>query len=338
MSVLFPWLLSIWLLASWACVWVVNLSCVFVYLTGTFLDELENPISSIEDDAAGPPRIERGIDRGQWLPTDSCQNWNRQLDDEDDVKFDAKILLARITSAASIGLGFIVWLYSMMMAISITRAKQQNSTNHNSQSMTTRSESSSEKEPSMLSSCWKVIVYSGWVQHLSMFLSIIISGFQAATHLMVKSDFCENADPLTFTFDNGQVAVYDSCEKNTAAYNLTFATMAMFMLGAIGIGCLPYPANTTTPMEENLEENEDMDTIPEAQVMEIVNLGPREEEQAVPPPENNDGTPSEVEDSEPPTAAAGGDSFHEEEQQIPNEDSSGLHVPMNKEVVIIDGP
>lgn len=51
---------------------------------------------------------------------------------------------------------------------------------------------------------------------------------------------CDEADPVEFLV-NGRSVVYDTCLKSTPAYNMTFATMGLWVIAAILIGLLKLP-------------------------------------------------------------------------------------------------
>ncbi|KAL7557304.1 hypothetical protein ACA910_016264 [Epithemia clementina (nom. ined.)] len=60
---------------------------------------------------------------------------------------------------------------------------------------------------------------------------ILLAGFQAMTHTMTKSSLCQGTRIVVM--ENGNEIVYDTCTKDTLAYNLTFATIALWAVAAV---------------------------------------------------------------------------------------------------------
>jgi len=80
-------------------------------------------------------------------------------------------------------------------------------------------------------------------------LCILVSAFQAMTHLMVHSKLCKDVQVLAVDPVNGREVLYDECSKDTMAYNLPFATMALGVVAGLLIAILPL----TTEEEAQLD-------------------------------------------------------------------------------------
>ena len=108
------------------------------------------------DDGTTVATLERGIQRGQWEPHDSCRSWGQY---EDDVELDTPMTLARVAAALTIVVGALgVFGYLVLVIVFYKCAKRR------------------------------------WMQWMAAILALACSGFQAATHLMVQSEFCEDSD------------------------------------------------------------------------------------------------------------------------------------------------
>ena len=113
-----------------------------------------------------------------------------------------------------------------------------------------------------------------WIKCLVVVCSVSISVFQALTHLMVKSDLCEGQDPITSVNEAGQTIVYDECSNSTPTYNITFATIALWLAVAVLAFLLPTSLNShhtrnlhfdlqhiDDDAKKNTEKSEDNDAV-----------------------------------------------------------------------------
>ena len=174
---------------AWSLSWVVDKSCEFVILSSREED------SSAEEDKSFPT-LSRGIQRGSWQPGDSCQAWG-QYNDDDNVNLPSRMIVARIAAAITIVFGAFIMVWTAVTAMQIC---------------------------SCLKETTIVILH-----RLFALLSLLCSICQAATHLMVKSDFCEESDLVIVTSD-GMEILFDKCSKDTVAYNITFATIVLWLV------------------------------------------------------------------------------------------------------------
>ena len=62
---------------------------------------------------------------------------------------------------------------------------------------------------------------------------VVVAGLQALTHTMTKSNLCRDMSVVIVDEGDGTQRVFDTCSKETTAYNLTFATMALYMAAAV---------------------------------------------------------------------------------------------------------
>jgi Trk-type K+ transport system membrane component len=99
------------------------------------------------------------------------------------------------------------------------------------------------------------------LDYITCVLAICCAGLQATTHTFVKSDLCE-ASNLTATDENGNIIVWDTCDKLTTAYNITFGTIAGWVVVAIFVFCLPRN-NNQQKEEEAMESPQDIDAADE---------------------------------------------------------------------------
>uniref|UniRef100_A0A7S3DXP9 Uncharacterized protein n=1 Tax=Entomoneis paludosa TaxID=265537 RepID=A0A7S3DXP9_9STRA len=81
-------------------------------------------------------------------------------------------------------------------------------------------------------------------------LCVLVAGLQAVTHLMVHSDLCKDVLLTVSDPDTNQLLEFDTCSKDTLAYNMTFATIALWMFAGIILG-------TCGPLTSNAQEKED---------------------------------------------------------------------------------
>mmetsp|Transcript_26489 Transcript_26489/g.74125 ORF Transcript_26489/g.74125 Transcript_26489/m.74125 type:complete len:322 (+) Transcript_26489:159-1124(+) len=72
-------------------------------------------------------------------------------------------------------------------------------------------------------------------------MAFCVSVFQALTHLMVKSELCKDTS-FTHVGSDGRSIVYDECDNDTPAYNLTFATIGAWLVATALLCSLPSPS------------------------------------------------------------------------------------------------
>jgi hypothetical protein len=195
-------------LAAWSLSFVVDKSCTFVEIR-----------SSSTGDTFG-----RGTQRGQIVPTDSCEAWASY----EELELDSNMVWTRTSAALTIVVGALVWIpYLLWLRLY----------NNNICGSTGR----------------------GWVLRLVAAGSCILCAvFQALTHLMVHSELCKDAEEVVVVVDDELVVVYDECSKTTTAYNITFATMGLWVLASFLV--------LMTPLQNREQQEEkEQDVIQEEQ-------------------------------------------------------------------------
>mmetsp|Transcript_7026 Transcript_7026/g.14407 ORF Transcript_7026/g.14407 Transcript_7026/m.14407 type:complete len:201 (+) Transcript_7026:262-864(+) len=176
------------------------------------------------------------------FPDDSCQPWK-----DVDVELDSNMIATRISAALSIVLGFLIWIYTTLVALRWSKC------------ILVTNRSIQQRRCSCFATCLIQMTSNRCVKFLVALLALAVAVFQALTHLMVKSDLCEDAEPFEAVV-GGRTAVYDTCEKDTPAYNLTFATMAMWVVLAIFVGVMRIPYASRDEEEDVDIETEDHPT------------------------------------------------------------------------------
>jgi hypothetical protein len=147
--------------------------------------------------------LNRGTQGGQLRPGDSCQAWGTY----DDLELSSKVVATRIAASLTIVLGALILAWLLLW-------------------------------PCLCCCCCqrRRLLLS----RIGALLALICAGFQAMTHLIVKSDLCEESNFTTTADDGTTELLWNTCDKSTTAYNITFGTITMWVLACILICCIPY--------------------------------------------------------------------------------------------------
>jgi hypothetical protein len=147
--------------------------------------------------------LNRGTQGGQLRPGDSCQAWGKY----DELELSSKVVATRVAASLTIVLGAFILAWLLLW-------------------------------PCLCCCCFQTRRLL--LSRICALLAFICAGFQAMTHLIVKSDLCEESN-FTTTADNGTTELlWNTCDKSTTAYNITFATIALWVVACILICCIPY--------------------------------------------------------------------------------------------------
>lgn len=179
--------------ASWALSWVVDKSCEFVIVFGT------DPNGTIVDDAS----LNRGTQRGQLRPGDSCQAWGTY----DDLELSSRVVATRVAASLTIVFGAYILGWLLLW-------------------------------PCLCCCCCQRRRLS--LSRIGSLLALVCAGFQAMTHLIVTSDLCEDSNFTTMSDDGTTEILWNTCDKSTTAYNITFGTIALWVVASILICCIPH--------------------------------------------------------------------------------------------------
>ena len=195
-------------------VWIIDKSCEFVTVS-VMVDGNDDDYN--QDSIV----LTRGIQRGMFRPGDTCQAWGKYGNDNNlkEDGFDTKMILARISAALSIVFGFfilVLWIligwYSYRNNTNSEGSDEGETTPNNHADIDTKQQTPPNQR--------SFIVV--WMHRVGAFLALTTAVLQALTHAMVKSDFCH----ARTTNDGFKL---EECDKSTAAYNLTFATMGLYV-------------------------------------------------------------------------------------------------------------